>query len=152
MKKGFTMIELIFVIVILGILASVAIPKLAATRDDAEVSKAATNLTTAISDIAAYYTAKGAFDSTGKDDAGKIGNMTNATDSTTKNVIKIKTDTCATITIPTDATDKFKVVFDTKDLCQKVAKMPGIAKLCNYSGTGNLTECTITVGGSSVTW
>ncbi|MDY3246866.1 prepilin-type N-terminal cleavage/methylation domain-containing protein, partial [Campylobacter sp.] len=30
MKKGFTMIELIFVIVILGILASVAIPRLAA--------------------------------------------------------------------------------------------------------------------------
>ena len=149
MKKGFTMIELIFVIVILGILASVAIPKLAATRDDAEVSRAATNLTTAISDIAAYYTAKGQFAGT---DAAAIGNMTNATDSTTKNVIKIKTATCATITIPTDATDKFKVGFDTKDLCQKVAKMPGIAKLCNYSGTGNLTECTITVGGSNVTW
>ncbi|MDD7090198.1 prepilin-type N-terminal cleavage/methylation domain-containing protein [Campylobacter sp.] len=33
MKKGFTMIELIFVIVILGILASVAIPRLAATRE-----------------------------------------------------------------------------------------------------------------------
>ena len=38
MKKGFTMIELIFVIVILGILASVAIPRLAATREDAEIS------------------------------------------------------------------------------------------------------------------
>jgi len=39
MKKGFTMIELIFVIVILGILAAVAIPKLAATRGDAEIGK-----------------------------------------------------------------------------------------------------------------
>ncbi len=32
------MIELIFVIVIIGIFAAVAIPKLTATRDDAKVS------------------------------------------------------------------------------------------------------------------
>lgn len=39
MKKAFTMIELIFVIVVLGILAAVAIPKMAATRDDAQITK-----------------------------------------------------------------------------------------------------------------
>jgi len=33
------MIELVFIIVILGILAAVAIPRLAATRDDAEIAK-----------------------------------------------------------------------------------------------------------------
>ena len=38
-KKAFTMIEMVFVIVVLGILASVAIPKLAATRTDATVTK-----------------------------------------------------------------------------------------------------------------
>ena len=59
MKKGFTMIELIFVIVILGILASVAIPRLAATREDAEISAAVANLRTLVSDVSAYYTAKG---------------------------------------------------------------------------------------------
>ena len=61
MKKGFTMIELIFVIVILGILASVAIPKLNATRDDAEQAKFATNVSTIMGDFASYYTAKGTF-------------------------------------------------------------------------------------------
>ncbi|MCI6343272.1 MAG: type II secretion system GspH family protein [Campylobacter sp.] len=61
MKKGFTMIELIFVIVILGILASVAIPRLAATREDAEISAAVANLRTLISDINSYYVVKGTF-------------------------------------------------------------------------------------------
>ena len=34
-KKAFTLLELVFVIVVIGILASIAIPKFAATRDDA---------------------------------------------------------------------------------------------------------------------
>ena len=38
MKKAFTIIELIFAIVIIGILASVALPRLSATRDDAKAS------------------------------------------------------------------------------------------------------------------
>ena len=61
MKKGFTMIELIFVIVILGILASVAIPRLASTRTDAEISATVANIRTLISDAAAYYAVKGEF-------------------------------------------------------------------------------------------
>ena len=40
MRGGFTMIELIFVIVIIGILTAIAVPKLAATRDDAVIVKA----------------------------------------------------------------------------------------------------------------
>lgn len=40
MKKAFTMLELVFVIVVIGILSAIAIPKFAATRDDAQISKA----------------------------------------------------------------------------------------------------------------
>ena len=61
MKKGFTMIELIFVIVILGILASVAIPRLAGTRTDAEVATTVANLRTLVSDVNAYYVVKEEF-------------------------------------------------------------------------------------------
>lgn len=43
-RTAFTMIELVFVIVVLGILASFAIPKLAATRDDAHISKAVSTI------------------------------------------------------------------------------------------------------------
>jgi len=43
-RSAFTMIELVFVIVVIGILSAVAIPKFAATRDDAIMSKARTTL------------------------------------------------------------------------------------------------------------
>ena len=39
MKKAFTMIELIFVVVILGILTAIALPKFAGVREDAVISK-----------------------------------------------------------------------------------------------------------------
>ena len=57
MKTAFTLIELIFAIVIIGILAAVAIVKLSATRDDARAVKAIENLSTCVNDIKAHYTA-----------------------------------------------------------------------------------------------
>ena len=45
-RAGFTMVELVFVIVVIGILASIAIPKFAATRDDAIIAKARSTVAT----------------------------------------------------------------------------------------------------------
>ena len=59
MKKAFTMIELIFTIVIIGILAAVAIPKLAATRDDAKVSKRANEVMNVANEIASFAVSQG---------------------------------------------------------------------------------------------
>ena len=55
MKKAFTMIELIFVIVIVGILAAVAMPKLAASRDDAEALACTSETGQLLNEIASMY-------------------------------------------------------------------------------------------------
>jgi general secretion pathway protein G len=59
MREAFTMIELIFVIVILGILASVAIPKLATTRDDAKIVNILQQIKLATAEIQEEAFAKG---------------------------------------------------------------------------------------------
>ena len=101
MKKGFTMIELIFVIVILGILASVAIPRLAGTREDAEISAALANLRTLVSDASAYYAVKGDFKKKGSTDAATWGEITSVPLTTTSGSGDTATTTSAGATAAT---------------------------------------------------
>jgi len=59
MVKAFTVVELIFIIVIIGILSSIALPKLNATRDDAKINSIISTTKNIINNSKAFYSAKG---------------------------------------------------------------------------------------------
>ena len=144
-RAGFTMIELIFVIVILGILAAVAIPKLAATRTDAQVSKVATEAATLVSELGTFYTAQGTFE--GKDSAD-ITNISLKTadsalaDNDTLVLGDDNNKTCITVTFNNVADGNITVAADasTSSVCKGVA-----------AATSGLQK-TYSFGGSNVSW
>lgn len=145
------MIELIFVIVILGILAAVAIPKLAATRDDANIAKGASEVSTLISDVGAFYTAQGAF--------GGIDTMTNVvvdgnTDAVDGNAEPDATDTvdymvddvaCVTVTFTGDGnvTASNSLPLNTTAVCRGIR---GVLQ------NNHVIDVRNTYGGNSVNW
>ncbi|WP_373034159.1 type II secretion system protein [Sulfurovum sp.] len=64
-RAGFTMVELLFVIVVIGVISAVAITKLSTTRNDAKISIELANMIICVKDLGAQYAARKAFDAWG---------------------------------------------------------------------------------------
>ena len=59
MRKAFTMVEIIFVIVIIGVLAAVAVPMMNTNRDDSTSSVCALEVGILLNEIGTTYTRRG---------------------------------------------------------------------------------------------
>ena len=143
MRRGFTMIELIFVIVILGILAAVAIPKLMATRTDAKAVTISQEVQSAVQEISNYVTAHG-----GEANSTELYNMSQVlkqlkdnnkgdeADSGNNRVFKIySTGTNNCIQLETNSTDLMVKYGGANDqICQGVKK---VVKEANYTLAGS---------------
>jgi general secretion pathway protein G len=152
------MIELIFVIVILGILAAVAIPKLAATRDDAKVSKVQSDAATFIGDLGTSYTSKGTWSNLKLSDVTNV-TVTDATGATAQDpstLISGKTfaltdgskangagNPCVTFALGTGGTANdgnvtvAAVNNSTSNICKAaIAKLGSMMKTTQFGGSG----------------
>ena len=140
-RAGFTMIELIFVIVILGILAAVAVPKLSATRTDAQAAKISSNAATLVSELGTFYTAQGTFKKKSTDNITNIKLQAADTDLEDNDSIVLADDnnnTCITVKFNNVADGNVTVSADstTSSVCKGVANATkNLQKTFNFGGS-----------------
>lgn len=123
------MVELIFVIVIMGILVAVVIPRLVATRDDALIVKNIEYIIASMTEISTYIVSK----NSSKDDLTEMSSILTTLKSknevivdTNNKSVKVKIGEeadCITISIESDATTellKTSFVNTTDRICNMV--------------------------------
>jgi general secretion pathway protein G len=116
LKKGFSIIELIFVIAVLGIIAAVAVPKLLDTRSSAIVSTIKQDISTITTSIQSYYMINDKID--------KISDSVNINESTW-NVSDLKVEfisdekECVTIEVVTNQLN-LTIKEESSSVCEKL--------------------------------
>lgn len=125
-KKAFTVLEPIFVIVIMGILAAVIISKINATREDAKLTKAMSEIVVAIQDINAYYISEGKLAIDTKNNRVDFRAMTNAgiVDSSGDLGFFAKNERCISLKFFDTDQNCLAVDISEQGLCKKLWEAP----------------------------
>ena len=120
------MIEPIFVIAIMGILAAVIISKINATRDDAKLTKVMSEITVAIQDINTYYMSEGKLAIDTKNNRVDFRAMTNAgvIDSSGNLSIFAKNERCISLKFFAADQSCLGVDISEQGLCKKLWEAP----------------------------
>ena len=126
MKKAFAMLEPIFVIVIMTILAAVIISKINATRDDAKLTKVMSEIAVAIKDINTYYISEGKLAIDTKNNRVDFRAMTNAgvIDSSGNLSIFAKNERCISLKFFAADQSCLGVDISEQGLCKKLWEAP----------------------------
>lgn len=123
MKKAFSLLELIFAIVVIGIISSFAIPKYMDTRDSALASTIQRDLVTATTSIQSYYLVNRSI--TNISDA-VILNEGNWTVEAKKMIFKDASKDCVTLEVTTENKISITVSEDNKNSVCEAIKTLGI--------------------------
>lgn len=123
MKKAFSLLELIFAIVVIGIISSFAIPKYMDTRDSALASTIQRDLVTATTSIQSYYLVNRSI--TNISDA-VILNEGNWTVEAKKMIFKDASKDCVTLEVTTENKISITVSEDNKNSVCEAIKTFGI--------------------------
>lgn len=116
LKKGFSIIELIFVIAVLGIIAAVAVPKLLDSRSSALATTIKQDISTITNSIQSYYMINGKIENISETVTinGKTWNVEDQ-----KVIFPFEGTSCVTIEI---AGNDLKVIIEDNDteVCKKI--------------------------------
>ena len=122
-KSAFSLLELIFAIVIIGVIASVAIPKFMDTKADAEAATIKQDISTIVSSVRSYVMVGNTFSDF---DSVLTLNKNTWTGSDTATIKSTDTDECVTIAIADDKLTITVADAEAGTICEKLVAL-GVA-------------------------
>ncbi len=120
MKKGFSLLELIFAIVVIGIIASFAIPKYLDTRDEAVASTIQRDLAVATTSIQTYYLTNRSISDISE--AVQFNKKNWALDNNKLKITSTNANDCASLEVK-DSKIEITITKDADDICDKLNKL-----------------------------